>query len=212
MATASVPVGEQFEVLNPTTVRYNGTIYHDVTSITLGDGTVKTCSEILDEAGGVLYSEAELKKCVKVEGYDSYANNRQVFSVYSGNSRQVSKNMTGSVPGNMWCEMFDFRGDADTNYIVKMWSDAGLATFLDTWLGFRLNYGVLSTRAYVITQVNDFLEESKPSPPSTVDVNYRQYEPIKGAFRAVAPVGGHYCIRLYSAGIDIPITNPTHPR
>ena len=192
MATQSVPVGEQFEVLNPTTVRYGGNIYRDVTSITLGDGTVKTCTEILEEAGGVAYTEAEIKRCVKVEGYDAYANNRQVFSVYSGNSRQVSKNNTGSVPGHMWCEMFDFKGTADTNYILKMWSDASLSTYLDSWVGFRLNYGVLATRAYVITQVNDFGEESKPSPPVTVDVNYLQYVLLKGAFTPLAPVVGHY--------------------
>lgn len=196
MSTGTVPVGDSFEVLNATTIRYAGTIYHDVTTITLGDGTVTTPSEILEGAGGAAYTENELKKCVKVEGYDAYNNNKQVFTVYSKNSRQSAKDAVGSVPGNMWCEMFHFKGTADDNYILKMWSDKGLSTFETSWLGFRLIYGTLATRAYVYTQVNDLEEESTPSPAVTIDVTYLHYVKLSGVFRPLPPFGGHYYVPM----------------
>lgn len=196
MATQSFAIGDSLKVLNATTVSYNGTLYHDVTSITLGDGTVTTPTQLLEDAGGVFYSENELKKCVKVEGYDSYANNKQVFTVYSKNSRQSAKDAVGSVPGGMWCEMFHFKGTANDNYILKMWSDNGLSTYLTSWLGFRLIYGTLATRAYVYTQVNDLEEESRPSPAVTVDVTYLHYVKLSGVFRPLPPFGGHYYVPM----------------
>src|SRR5574343_1585555 len=121
--TGTIAAGGTFTVNSASSLTYNGRVYEGVTSITLGDGTIKTLQELLDENGGQTYQAGELKACVKVEGYDPDQNNRQVFTAYSNNSFHVSKNETASVPGGLWVEMFDFVGDKDTNYILKMWYD-----------------------------------------------------------------------------------------
>lgn len=44
----------------------------------------------------------------------------------------------------------------------------------DGYWKLSLKYGIMDTRAYVVTMVNQWLEESKPSPPLTVQPTYMQ--------------------------------------
>lgn len=187
MSILSIPPGDTFTVINATTVRYKGTDYALVSDILYPDGTHKTPGSIIEAAGGAAYASGELKDCVKVQGIDPDNNNRQVFSLYSSNSHQTAKNESASVPGNMWCEMFNFLGDGNSNYIVRMWMQAGKPGFSPAWIGFRLNYGVVSTRAYVITHVNNFLEESVPSEPSVIDVTYLTGVRVDATFKQPTP-------------------------
>jgi hypothetical protein len=188
MATLNIAPGEQFTVLSGNRIRHNQTIYEDVTLVTYGDGSAKTCAEIISEAGGDTYSEAEVKRCVKVEAYDpDDESNRGVFSIYSNNSRQTSKNDNAQVPGRVECEVFNFKGTAATNPVLKLWSDAGVTGYEPTWLGFRLVWGSTGKRSYVITYTNDFGEETQPTPAVTVDSTYMHYVKLAGIFRAPAP-------------------------
>lgn len=189
MATGTIPVGAVFTIDGPTSLIYDGVRYEGVTSITMGDGVVKTLEQLLAENGGGAYQQWELKACVKVEGYDPDQNNLQVFTAYSNNSRQVVKNETAGVPGGLWVEMFDFQGDADSNYIIKMWKDyfdtigvAHQTQWHHEWLGFRLNYGIYEARTYTMTWVNDFLEESVPCPPTELGVTFMHYPRLYGRY------------------------------
>jgi len=193
--TGSIPANTAFTVNNATSLTYAGTRYEGVSEITLGDGTKKSLQAIIDENGGQTYQAGDLKPCVKVEGYDPDENNRQIWTAYSNNSLQVTKNETASVPGGLWVEMFDFLGDKDTNYILKMWHDyfTGIninpTTQYDVgWVGFRINYGVAEARTYAMTQVNDFLEESVPCPPSEVGVPFMHYPRLFGKYSPPPPV------------------------
>jgi hypothetical protein len=192
-----------FEVINATTIRYNGVLYTDVTNITYPDGTTKTPSQLIDEAGGTTYAESELKRCFKVEGYDPDANGRHLFTVYTNNSRQTSKNETGNVPGGMWAEFFDMKGDYTSNMVLRMWYDffsplgvSYTTQYNATWVGFKLNYGALDTRSYVLTYQDDFLQDSVPCPPSTIDVTYMHDVKLSGVFQSLAPDGGHYYVPI----------------
>ncbi|HQR20132.1 MAG TPA: hypothetical protein PKV98_04660 [Burkholderiaceae bacterium] len=187
MATVDILPGSQFTVLSGNRIRHNQTIYENVKTITMADGTVKTCADIIADAGGETYSDAELKRCVKVEGYDPDQNNRGVFSVYSNNSRQTSKNDNAQVPGRVEVEMFNFKGTSANNPILKMWADAGVTGLSNTWLGFRLVWGSTGKRAYVITYTSDFGEESQPTPAVTTDSTYMHYVQLAGIFRAPEP-------------------------
>lgn len=201
MSSLSIPVGNTLEIISVSSIRYQGTVYTDVTSITLADGTVTTLAALLDAAGGVNYSSNELKRCVKVEAYDPDSFNRGVFSCYSTNSRQTGKNSTGSVPGGVWIEMFNFLGDGTTNGIFNLWQTivpvAGV-DYVSTWLGFKLNYGTTDTRSYVMTQVNDFLEESIPGPPVSIDVTYMHDAKVAGQFIAPAPLASAFYVPIKS--------------
>lgn len=193
MSTLPVPIGGTITVIGDDVIEYNGVRYHGVTQITLDDGSIKTPAQIITEAGGSTYAPNELKTCVKVEGYDPDAADRQIFTVYSNNSRQTSKNQTGSVPGGMWCEIFDFLGTKDTNAILKLWSTFPRITLSDgtptgyqtTWRGFKLNYGTTQTVAYTLTQANAFLEESVPCPPVLADLTYMNDARLGGKFRNI---------------------------
>lgn len=215
MSTLNIPnVGlTSFTVISATAISYNdggpkgAQIYEGVTDIQFPDGTHKTCASIIKDAGGASYSASELKVCVKVNAYDPDAANRQVFLVYSSNSKQTAKNSVAQVPGGVTVDVFDFTGTKDTNYIVKMWTDQGLASVFDpTWLGFKLNYGISESRSYVMTQVNDFGEESIPSPPTNIGVTIMHDSYLTGAFTAPAPIGTDLYVpirsfKLYRAAI-----------
>lgn len=209
MATGTILPGESFTVDSASSLIYNGVRYEGVTAITMPDGSVKTCADLLAENGGRTYQQWELKACVKVEGYDPDQNNRQVFTAYSNNSRQVVKNETSSVPGGLWVEMFNFTGDESTNYVIKMWADyfgslvppvAHQTQWHPTWLGFRLNYGIYEARTYTMTWVNDFLEESVPCPPTELGVTFMHYPRLYGRYTPPASVtaGGqaHYYVPI----------------
>jgi hypothetical protein len=185
----------QFVVVNANTIRYEGVLYENVTQITYPDGAVKTCADLLAEAGGASYSDSELKACVKVEAIDPDANGRQLFSVYSSNSKQTGKNQSSVVPGGAWVEVFDFKGDATTNPVLALWQKYFTALGVDyrsqynaAWLGFKINYGTMERRAYVMTQLNDFLEESIPCGPVQVDVTIMHDPVLQGLFQAPAPI------------------------
>lgn len=209
MTTLSVPNSgvNSFTVLNATSISYNGTIYENVTDIAYPDGTHKTPSQLIQDAGGSSFSLDELKACVRVQAYDPDAGGRQVFIAYSSNSAQTGKNETSQVPGGVTVNMFDFSGSAADNYIVKMWADAGLANRFDpTWLGFKINYGISEAHSYVMTQVNDFNEESIPSPPTNVGVTQMHDAYLTGAFVAPAPLGSDLYVpirafKLYRAAL-----------
>jgi hypothetical protein len=193
--TIQIPKDASFQVTSADSLIYDGNIYRGIESITMGDGTVKTLQELLDEYGGATYQATDLKVCVKVEGYDPDQNNRQVFTAYSNNSVHVSKNETSVVPGGLWVEMFNFLGDETNNYILKMWDDyfdsigKTSTDWYDTrWLGFRLNYGISDAHVYVMTWVNDLLEESQPCPPAEIGVTYMHYAKLYGRWQPLQPI------------------------
>lgn len=219
MSTVNVPnaaPNNVFSVLDGSTIYYNNFYYTGVTDIAYPDGTHQTCAQAIVAAGGTVYGPNELKGCVKVEGVDPDTNGRQIFSIYSSNSRQTSKNNTSIVPGGMWVEMFDFRGFADdseglpVNGVLKLWKNyfgSIYATqYAPTWLGFKMNYGTSEAHSYVQTQVNDFLEESVPSPPSNIGVTYMHDAQLNGLWTPPAPVNGALYVpirsfKLYRAAI-----------
>jgi hypothetical protein len=193
MSTITVKPGETFEVINETSVRYGGKVYQVVSKITnaTADGSDTTCAAILAAAGGVQYKPNELKRCVKVEGYDPDHTNRQIFTCYSSNSMQTAKNSVESVPGGMWIEMFNWIGNETTNQIFKLWEITKPVAGVDyytTWVGFKMNYGTTANRSYVLTQQNDHLEESVPSNPVSIDVTHMHDVKISGKFVCPAPL------------------------
>lgn len=213
MAEKNVPPGDSFTVTDAETIVYKGRTYRGVTTITFPDGSTKTPAQLLEEAGSLAIDPATVRRCVKVEGYDPTANNRVVFTVYSSNSAQVTKNETSQVPGGMFCSMLDFLGDEKTNPTLKLWYDffRGDASWIyywsPEWLGFDLTYGVSEARSYVMTQVNDFLEESIPCPPSNIGVTHMHYAKLLGRYRPPKPArsGDLYVplrhFRLYRANV-----------
>lgn len=218
MSTLDVTTGQSFTVLGSDTIEVNGVRYTDVTSITYPDGTVKTCSQILAEAGGNVYSPNELRRCVKVELYDPDAQGRQVATMYSNNSAKAPKNEVTAIPGGAWVEMFDMMGDKDSNHVLKLWYDwfssigADYTTqYSDGWIGFKIIYGTSAAHSYVVTNVNDFLEESMPSPPSDIGVTHMHMAKLAGKFRPLSTITGgginHYYVpirflRLYRSTAD----------
>jgi hypothetical protein len=203
MSTLLIPPGKSFEIINATSIRYNGLVYLDVTNIHQLDGTDTTPGAILQSAGGVTYSSNELKRCVKVEGYDPDHENRQIFTCYSTNSRQTGKNVTDSVPGGMWIEMFNFQGNLTDagpyNGLFTLWKTAPPVAgidYLTTWLGFKMNYGTVETRTYLLTQVNDFGEESIPCPPASIDVSFMHGVELSGKFKSPAPLASAFYVPI----------------
>jgi hypothetical protein len=197
MATLSVPNSgnNEFRVVNATSIEYLGTVYSNVTSIAFPDGTIKTPAELIEEAGGTAYQASELKRCVKVEGYYRDANVRQIFTIYSYNSRQINRNSVAAIPGGAWVEMFNFLGDADSNHILAEWKryfdtiSVDYTTAYDaSWIGFKIAYGTSERRSYVLTKVNDFDEESIPSAPVEVDCAIMNQIEVSGLFRVKPPV------------------------
>lgn len=195
MPTVTVPTGtppasvNTFEVINANTVRYEGVLYHDVTTITYPDGSTKTCAEIIEEAGGAAYLPSDLKRCVKVEGYERASGSRNIFTLYSNNSRQTSKNVTANIPGGAWVEMFDFLGDAESNHVIDLWRQQYEGVVPDytelyqtTWIGFKIAYGESERRSYVLTQSNQFGEESAPSLPVEIGVTHMHYVRLSGSY------------------------------
>lgn len=199
LTIAGVAGSNTFTVISATAISFNGTVYEDVTDIAFPDGTHKTCADIISAAGGNSYTASELKACVKVQGYDPDNNGRQVFLAYSSNSRQTAKNSVASVDGGLTVDVFDFKGDPTTNYILKMWQDAyypnggapnPLPVANSVLIGFKLNYGTAAEHSYTLTQSNQFQEESIPSPPVNIDVTMMHDAQITGKFVAPAPVAG----------------------
>jgi hypothetical protein len=194
MTVQTVTVGTTLEVIGPTSVRYDDKVYTDVTLIDFGGGVTKTPEAILTDAGGVTYSASELKACIKIEGTDANANNKQMFTLYSQNSHQTGKNETGAVPGGMWLEMFNFSGDASTNSVLGMWQKYFTSVGTDyktqydpAWLGFRMNYGTIARHSYVLTYIDDFNQESVPCPPSVINATFMQRAGFYGVFRPTPP-------------------------
>ena len=204
MPTLSIPVGATFTVINVNTIEYAGTKYVVDGSLTFPDGTKKTLNDLIVENGGAAYAEGELKRCFKVEGLDQDANGELWFTVYSNNSKQTGKNEVSKVPGGMWCDWCDFSGTvrADGGYdnpLLGMWQAFGktAADWDPAWIGFHLSYGVSDTRAYVATYQDDFLQESVPSNPVTIDATFMHSVQLHGVYKPQAPdPGGHYYVPI----------------
>lgn len=196
MPSVNVPDGGEFTVVNPTTVSYNGTLYEGVTSIDYPDGTSKTCAQIIAESGGEVYSQSELKYCVKVEGYDPDQNNRQVFTVYSNNSKQVAKNETQQIPGGMWIEIRNYLGTEDTNPQLALMKQYGQDwSSRSDLLAFVMNYGQSELRSYVMTQLNPFNEESVPCPPTQIGTTLMHDVKLSGIFTSLPTIAGQRFVR-----------------
>lgn len=213
MPTLAVPNAgnNKFRVINSTSIEYLGQVYEDVGDIEYPDGTRKSCDQLITEAGGAAYAQSELKRGVKVEGYDKDQDGRQIFTLYSNNTQQVGKNVDSQIPGGAWIETFTFLGTAEDNHILQIWKEhfASLtppvdylnpATYNKDWIGFKINYGVAEKRAYVVTKVNDFDEEGIPSAPKEIDTTYLTYVDIRGKYLVKPPIsaGGlqHYYVRV----------------
>lgn len=217
MSTLNVPnIGiNSFTVINATSVSYNGTIYEGVTDIQNADGTHTTCAAIIQAAGGESYSASELKECVKIEALDPDANGRQLWLAYSSNSHQTAKNATDNVTGGVAVDVLNFNGNVTTNYLLRLFENTygpgssnppggGIAN--SVLRAFKINYGISESHAYVLTQVNQFGEESIPSPPLTIGTTIMHDAQISGIFVEPAPIAGNAFLpisrfKLYRAAI-----------
>lgn len=200
MATIAIPPGATFKVLNVATVQYDGVNYRVDGPLVYSDGSSKSLNDLLLANGSPAYALTELKRCFKVEGYDPDTN-ASWFTLYSSNSKSTGNNESAKVPGGMWCEILDFKGDprADGGYdnpVLELWRafGKGPADWASTWIGFRLAYGTAATRAYVMTYQDDFLQESIPTPSVTIDVTYMHDVKLHGVFKPTPPepYGHHY--------------------
>lgn len=153
-----------------------------------------------------------LKRCVKIEGYDEDAK-RTVFVVYSSNSSQIGKGNTDQVTGGMAVEMFDFKGDEYSNPVLARWkaffqgNPAWQTAYDPNWIGFQMIYGYSEERAYVMTHVNQFGEESIPSPATNIKTTMMHDPKLSGIYNPPAPhaSGDRYApittFRLYRAAV-----------
>ena len=151
--TASIG-GQYAYIVDASTVVVGGTIYSSVSSITPETGITTSPGAFLadrqDQIGGVTPTSAS--PGVRIDVVDT-AKNETIFSLSA--SSTVASNQSDAVPGGVEARL------------IKDGTDAG------RWK-LSLQYGVSSARAYVITMVNDWNEESKPSPPVIVQPTYMQ--------------------------------------
>lgn len=219
MSTLNVPNSGNnvFTVINATTIEYLGVTYTGVTDIAYPDGTHKTPSDLLAAAGGgQTLSAGNVKPCVRVEAYNPDDSNRQVFLAYSSNSKQTAKNNDTQIEGGLTVDMVNFLGSGSgtsANPVLVLWKNyfdsigADYTAFYNpTWLGFKINYGISESRSYVMTQLNDFLEESVPSPPTNIGTTVMHNVRLQGAFHLPPRIGNAEYVplnrfRLYRAAI-----------
>lgn len=196
----TIPPGSTYYVIDDQTINLgfgtDGTPYG--TNYVLQNGQViingipTTLASLIAAAGGATYAPGELKSCVLVQGYDLNSNGKVIFTLYSNNSQSVGKNDSSQIPGGAWVTTFDFL-PADVNTgPMQIWVTAlgGQANFLadsgivysPTWLGFQIDYGTMQENSYVLTQLNNFNEESVPGMPVNIDVTLMHGALVSGIF------------------------------
>lgn len=151
--------GSSGTVLDASTVSVGGTTYRNVLYVTPVGKPQTTPDAILQSAaasGGTSqagdFTPASATATVRIDVVDS-ATNSTIFSLTA--SSAVGSTRSDAVPGGV---------DAS---LVKDGSGTG------NWK-LELNYGPVATRAYVVTMLNIWNEESKPSPPVLISPTYLQ--------------------------------------
>lgn len=141
-------------ILGDNTIFYNGTLYTEIGSVTPVGGGTKTLSEFLGELnsqpGGATPTDAS--PSVRIDVIDT-VKNTTIFSLSASSS--VASSRSDAVPGGV---------DAT---LVKNGTATGAWRLV-------LNYAPVETRAYVVTMVNQWNEESKASPPVLISPTYLQ--------------------------------------
>lgn len=139
-------------IINASTVSVGGTVYGNVQSITPVSSGTTTPGDYLagkvDQVGGATPDAATLG--VRFEFIDP-VKNTTVLSLTA--SSTTASAVSDAVPGGVEIAL------------VKNGVNAGAWKVVLTW-------GAVDTRAYVVTAVNDWNEESEPSPPVIVSPTY----------------------------------------
>lgn len=147
--------GATVTLVDATSLLYNGVTYTRVTSITPVNGSPTSPGTFLNtvttQAGAATPSTASLS--VRIDVVDS-VKGTTIFSLSASSTAQ--SDLSNAVPGGVQATLVNNTGNAN-----GLWR-------LD------LTYGIAETRAYVATIVNDWNEESKPSPPVIVSPTYMQ--------------------------------------
>lgn len=159
--------GNVYEVVDSRTLRFNNQTIANVVAFTPVDSGETTpgdwLSVRLTQVGASTPEAAQ--PTVRAEVYDP-TTNTIVFTLSA--SSAVESQRSDAVPGGVEARL------------IKDGQNAGF------WR-LTLTYGAMDTRAYVVTIVNDFMEESKPSPPVLVSPNYMQF--VRLTFTAPSATG-----------------------
>jgi hypothetical protein len=146
--------GEIAVVQNSDTVKVGSTTYNNVTAITPVDGPATSpgawINYKLSQVGGATPNTAT--PSIRVDVVDS-AKNETIFSLSA--SSTVTSSRSDAVPGGVEAKL------------IKAGVNAGQWKLV-------LDYGVMESRAYVVTMVNQWGEESEPSPPVIAQPTYVQ--------------------------------------
>ena len=145
--------GYEAYIVNATTVTVAGETYTNVTSITPVSGPATTPGSVLGTATSQTGSSTPTTATpgVRFEVYDSVKNTTIFSLTVSGTTASRSDAVPGGVEG----------------VLSKNGTEAG------AWK-LTLTYGAVDSRAYVVTMMNLWNEESKPSPAVIVSPTYMQ--------------------------------------
>lgn len=150
--TTTLLQGAEAVVLDSKTVRVGETVYYNVVTFAPLSGATTTPGNVLSsrlqQAGAQTPTGASLG--IRVELYDT-ERNVPYFSVSAMGGAAASR--TEAVPGGLEISLAKNGDDA---YSWKL----------------LLNWGVIEARAYVVTMVNQYNEESAPSAPVLVQPTY----------------------------------------
>jgi len=155
---------------------------------TNADGVAVTFSELLATVGSAASTPESASPAVQVTLYDP-TSKQDIFVVCSSNASSGSIH-SDAIPGGV--EAILSKVDGTTN----QWK-------------VKLDYGIYETRAYVVTLVNAWNEESQNSDPTTVNVTYMQQATISFPWLVTQTYGlmvpNRYRIYRSTAG-----TSPTY--
>lgn len=171
----SVDAGNQdYEVVGSRTLRVNNTDITNVVSMTPSDAGPITPGEWLDRRLAQLGTTTPdtASPSVRADVVDG-TTGTTVFTLSASSS--VASSRSDAVPGGVEAQLVRVTG---TPPVWKL----------------TLNYGPVDTRAYVVTMVNDYMEESKPSPPVLVSPTYMQI--VRLSFGAPSFAGYVPCSRF----------------
>jgi hypothetical protein len=155
------------------------------------DGTQHLFSDFLAglAASSSTSASATLNPAVQVTLYDPDSK-QNVFVVVSVNTSAGGTVHTDAIPGG--AEVVLAKVDGTTN----QWTVS-------------INYGIYETRAYVVTLVNKWNEESQSSPPTTVNITYMQEATIAFPWSA-SNYTGVIVPDKYRVYRSVSGTNPTY--
>lgn len=151
--TVSFPAGTIAVIDDSSTVSVSGETYSRVSTVTPETGPPTSPGSLLNSTSTQLGgAQGTATLSVRLDVVDSVTNS-VVFTISA--SSGVQSNRSDAVPGGIEAQL------------VKDGVDLG------KWK-MTLNWGVVETRSYVVTMVNDWDEESEPSPPVLASPTYIQ--------------------------------------